>query len=339
MLIPNPRLLVLTFAGVFVEITYCVWGLSRAGGLWIVPLILGAHHAGYIAARVRWFSARPTLSAALALAALVMLALGFGESSWPMVAVGAFVLSAAVQSLRRTLKVQGPVPSKFKNLAKTFGMMAGSVGALSPAVLALTILGVAAGLIPALFGIAAAPPPRQEPARAPARPRLLWFELAHHAHYFAYCYTFWALMPRDLIPFVGPLFVAGWFGYFVLERLLRERTSLYDGTILSAGHLICAAALWGMAVTDSVALILGLWFVTGIGGGTAYMLGNVPNGGDRELYEDVGHVVGCAGAALLTFVAGAAEFSLYLGLAFALGAALLALGTGGRSRPRAAMVA
>ena len=47
-----------------------------------------------------------------------------------------------------------------------------------------------------------------------------------------------------------------------------------------------------------------------------------PNGGDRELYEDLGHIIGCFGAALVIVITGEGEAAIVLGMELAHGATL-----------------
>jgi hypothetical protein len=78
-----------------------------------------------------------------------------------------------------------------------------------------------------------------------------------------------------------------------------------------------------MPFSSNGLIIILLWLLTGIGGGTAYMLGNTPSAGNRELFEDVGHVVGCAGAALAIYLSGMVASSLILGAILAITACLV----------------
>jgi hypothetical protein len=154
--------------------------------------------------------------------------------------------------------------------------------------------------------------------------RLAQVEFFHHLHYFLYVYVFWSRL-RDLpLPALGALFTIGWAAYFVAETILRERRRLFSPAAIAAGHLLCAASIAGMLCTRQLAVSMVLWFLTGLGGGTAYMLGNGPQHPDRERYEDSGHV---AGALVAGLAAGLVSAELALGLAVvaALLTALLAL--------------
>jgi hypothetical protein len=320
------KLHLLTFVGVFVEIAYCVWTLAHSAPLWVVPVILGAYHGGYVLARLPIVSKYSALARLLLVLSMLVLALGTYTVSWPLTAICILVLSTTLQALRRALKNQVSTSSRGKNLTKALAMVSASAGALAAQWLALLVMLIAGAVVLVVRGVSYGTLRHALKVGTPVRKNLLWFELLHHAHYFAYCYTFWVLLGTAFIPLVGPLFLIGWVGYFVLEWLFREHSRLYSSKFLAAGHLICAVALLGMLVTRSGPIILALWFITGIGGGTAYMLGNIPNGGDRELYEDLGHVIGCFGAALAILATGLVETSIVLGIGFAL-AAVVALAT------------
>ena len=319
---PTVKLLALTFVGVFMEITYCTWALVHSGALWVVPLILGAYHGGYLLARLTVLEKCDGHTRLLLVMSTLTLAFGTYVASWSTIAVSMLLFSASLQVLRRALKGQAPVSSWQKNVTKALAMVSGAAGALAPPWLPVLVALTAGALAVVGHGVSGEPLRSPRHADAPVQQHLLWFELLHHAHYFAYCYTFWALLDKALIPFVGPLFLSGWLGYFVLERWLRESSQRYSTTLLALGHVVCAAALGGMLVLRSAPAILALWLVTGIGGGTAYMLGNTPNGGDRELYEDLGHIIGCFGAALVIVITGEGEAAIVLGMVLAHGATL-----------------
>jgi hypothetical protein len=200
-------------------------------------------------------------------------------------------------------------------------MVFGSVAALGPFPFALliTLVSIGATLVSSnTQGKAEIYRAPQDFKQGKAR---LWFELLHHAHYFAYCYTFWLLLPKNSYPFIGVLFPIGWLGYGILETLLREETKYFNVWALSVGHLLSAAAILIMALTNSVSLIIVMWFLTGLGGGTAYMLSNVPPAGDREAFEDVGHVSGCLVAGASIWITADARSSLWAGAILALAAA------------------
>lgn len=316
------KLLLLTFAGVFIEVAMLVSMLARGERLWAVPTVLGAYHAGYLLARLPIVSQNHIVCRSLLLISTLALALSVYDGGWILIASSVLMFSTSLQAARRVLKPSARLTSESKNVTKAIAMAAGAAGVLPAPWLTLLVLllipGLFVGSTAALVKGRAAP---QVLAAKDGKP-LLWFEHLHHAHYFAYCYTFWILLGRDFAPLIGPAFIIGWIGYFILERFFRERSSWFSTRLLQTGHLLCAGALLGMLTFggSGTGWVLIFWFLTGIGGGTSFMLGNVRSPGNRELFEDTGHVLGCLGAALAILATGKVEASLALGVFFALAA-------------------
>ena len=138
--------------------------------------------------------------------------------------------------------------------------------------------------------------------------RLLVTEFTHHAHYFLYCYTFWRLIDTVDTWSIGPLFTIGWLAYFVAEGTIGRRWG-FSPTAMGLGHVLCALCLGGMLLSSNLGWLMAMWFLTGVGGGTAYMLGNGPQAVRRERAEDWGHVAGTLlGGAVATW---AVTLSIY----------------------------
>lgn len=300
-------------------------------------LSLGIFHCGYLisspmAQRIHSRSVVIITGVGLAMVSIAGSAL---TSSWThvtLLALSGLVFSGAVQAARRALKAWVKLPSQRKNKVKAAGMVAGGlVGADRISILLLAF--------PALMLTFEALRQRpiavrqQAPERPGRRPRpLLWGELLHHAHYFAYCYTFWYLTPRFIGPQIGVLFLIGWLGYFVAERVITERRKIFSQGSLALGHLVVAGALTVLPFSPAP-IVLALWLATGIGGGTAYMLGNVEPAGSREVFEDSGHVLGALAAAIAAAVfpqtqGHGAAATVWLGASLSLAAALTFWWTG-----------
>lgn len=318
------RLLILTFTGIFIEITFCVWGFAQLQTLWVIPFMLGLYHGGYLLVRISFLFRHDVTNQVVLVTSIIAIAFGTYIDAWPLIAISILIFSTWLQAYRRYLKTKVKLRSFYKNLSKSLAMCSGVVGVLSVPSLSIIMLFIAGIVTLIIFDIHSIPTTEKHwNVNLPIQRNLLWFEFFHHAHYFAYCYTFWALLGRQFVPFIGPLFIIGWIAYFVLEWFLRENSLLFNRRVLILGHTICALALAGMLVFESNLIILVLWFITGLGGGTAYMLGNIQNGGNRELYEDLGHVAGCFGSALLLLVVEQAEVSILLGIIYAISAVLL----------------
>jgi hypothetical protein len=319
-----------------VELTVLVRCLTAGLTPFATAGVLAAFHVGYLVAdRLRAMFRMPSLLLALALscaalaATLVSLSTAFGAAT----ALGAagMVFNSVCQAIRRHLKRRASVSIFAKNLSKAIGMVFGGVAGPSTWALAWPVCAIP------MCVLAAWATRRPEPAAARPEPSpadrgsrrsrpLLVAELLHHAHYFAYVYTFWFVAPSLIGPMSGVWFLIGWLAYFVAEYALRERRRAFSPGTMAIGHLLVAVMVLTMPHLPAF-LVLTAWFVTGIGGGTAYMLGNVKPDGNRERYEDVGHVAGAAIAAATAGIAGGSAF--HGGAATLVVAALLACAAAG----------
>lgn len=318
----------LTCVGVFIEISICTWALviSYSDRPWLAPLLLLAFHLGYLMRRplasripTRWIAPCMT-GATLVLAAAV-------ASHRILVCLVALMLvSAVMQVARSALKTQGRLTSTVNMRAKLIGMLAAGVVAAGTAPFVGTLVVAAIAMLwlrlPSADAQRGAGPPTLK-AIAGSR-HLLWFEFFHHAHYFAYCYIFWLLLGSPWILWTGALFPLGWIGYWILDFYASGPRS-FDARVLAAGHFVCAVAVAGMLSTSSPPLLLVLWVVTGFAGGTAYFLGKTPSAGNRELFEDYGHVAGCAVSASLAYITASVGLSISAAAMFALLATFSAL--------------
>jgi hypothetical protein len=319
----------LTTVAVALEIGLAVRLLDSHSALWTVGLVLAAFHTGYLlagtaVARTGTKIPVPLRSATLALAG-VLLVVGTLRGLVILLALGAFIFSSAVQRWRRELKPLARPRAAVKNAGKAIGMLAASLFALPPVASAGAVAVLTSGIVVmSLVTPAFAPSPKI--GTVLERPRtetrlLLWSEGLHHAHYFAYAYTFWVLLslPAALI---GPSFIIGWLGYFAAERWLREYSRFFSPWWFVGGHVLCACALTVIALRFGTPESLLAWGITGVGGGTAYMLGNASAAAPprvRERYEDVGHVGGCVIASITAAIAYTAP--VVAGIVLALGAA------------------
>lgn len=97
-----------------------------------------------------------------------------------------------------------------------------------------------------------------------------WTMGLHHAHYFAYAYTIPYLFAANTdVPYwlVGLIFYIGWAAYNAYEWFLKPAWNYF---IL--GHILALGALIGLYYSSGVFGISFWWFITGLGGGTVYML-------------------------------------------------------------------
>ncbi len=287
---PTSQLLLLTAISVNLELCLLIRTLDRGDSALVTGTLLTAFHFGYLLAdRARSSDGR--LLRAGAAISLVCVAIGL-LSPWAMSALAPVLLaSTCLQGMRRQLKPRAhrdPVP---KNAVKFGAMVASGLAAVPLGFSALLLFsGAVAWLVPRSASQVAAGEPSDQ-VRAQPSVALLATEFLHHAHYFVYCYVFWRLIP-DVPPVaVGGLFSIGWLAYFVAEGVIGSRQT--SSTLLIAGgHLLCAASLVAMAASSSLLITMLMWFLTGVGGGTAYALGYGPQARNRERFEDLGHVTG-----------------------------------------------
>ncbi|MDP2940491.1 MAG: hypothetical protein Q8O13_10560 [Candidatus Omnitrophota bacterium] len=119
----------------------------------------------------------------------------------------------------------------------------------------------------------------------------------HHAHYFSYCYAIpFLLIRRFNLPliWVGVLFFAGWSAYNIYEPFI---SSSYQRFII--GHIIAIIGVGMIWIFyDSIFLVMVGWVVTGLGGGTVYMIKGLMKGSksihtsSSKAVESYGHVMG-----------------------------------------------
>jgi hypothetical protein len=279
--------------------------------------VLAVFHVGYLVAdRLRATFSMPSLLLALAVScaslAATLISLSTALSAVTALGTAGMAFNSICQAIRRRLKRRTSVSIFAKNFGKAVGMVFGGVAGSSTwlatawLVCAIPMCLLAARVSRPNLAIDIPEPSLPDLGSPRSRP-LLIAELLHHAHYFAYVYTFWFVAPSLIGPMSGVWFLIGWLAYFVAEYALREFRRAFSPGIMAIGHLLVAVMVLTMPHLPAF-LVLAAWFVTGIGGGTAYMLGNVKPEGNRERYEDVGHVAGAAIAAVTAGIAGGSAF-------------------------------
>lgn len=307
-----------------VELATLSAALRHGLGVEEIALLFASFHLGYLVAdplRRRMAIGTSALAAVTAAAAVTLCFLDEGAELFISAAV-LLVFNAFAQAARRSLKELAVARSATKNIGKGIGMVLGGLlGSLQLGPIALMLFAVyfifcrtpgVKLLVPA------------EPIALSRHDRvLLWGEFMHHMHYFTYCYVFWYLAPELISPMIGLWFLVGWLAYFVTELMWRETRQVFVPKIVAVGHLLVMVALLAMPNINSVGVLVA-WFVTGVGGGTAYMLGNAGGRGPRERFEDAGHVCGVLAAAVIATVVDGRDDAATAGV---LGGAFLALAT------------
>ncbi len=127
----------------------------------------------------------------------------------------------------------------------------------------------------------------------------------HHTHYFIYAYSIPLLLAHtSTIPFVlyGLMFYIGWAAYNAYEKIIKPGWGWFI-----FGHILALGALLALAFVQNPIVALLLWFVTGLGGGTVYMLHSlVPVENDKSwnemrIAEAGGHFMGILFWGILVF--------------------------------------
>ncbi|PSR24742.1 MAG: hypothetical protein C7B47_14115 [Sulfobacillus thermosulfidooxidans] len=118
----------------------------------------------------------------------------------------------------------------------------------------------------------------------------------HHIHYFAYAYSIpilFAATGHLSNSLMGLTFYVGWAAYNAYEKLVKPRWIWFI-----VGHVVALVALIGLTDSRHLSAIFLWWFLTGLGGGSVYMLHSlVPESGstvarDMRIAEGLGHTAG-----------------------------------------------
>lgn len=286
-----------TFLASAAEISIPLQLWSYDPSLWNIGVAMSVYHLGYFGRDVARHRLNRPQVITIFVVSLATFVFALTVSILWLSYLSIFVFSSCIQTFRLWGKTQTGIKTLYKRTSRLGGFALGGPIGLSPYGLLVTGL---LSMMPALRGTT-----RFQVARTPLKTRLplgrkhyllLFFEFFHHLHYFTYCY-FLVIMLRSLMNspvLVGLIFVAGWIGYAIIESKLRS----FRPSLVVAGHIVCALVIFPMAFVDNVKILTLLWFLTGLGGGTAYALDYLESsvkdvtGPLRERYENMGHVLG-----------------------------------------------
>jgi hypothetical protein len=117
----------------------------------------------------------------------------------------------------------------------------------------------------------------------------------HHFHYFSYAYSIplaYYIFTSLSSAWIGLVFYIGWAAYNAYERLIKP-----SWNYLLLGHVIAAISLSMLANNNNLITMTFWWFMTGLGGGTVYMIHHlsVPKRNsvtELKISEGFGHVFG-----------------------------------------------
>lgn len=165
----------------------------------------------------------------------------------------------------------------------------------------------------------------------PDKSSLLTIDLAlisHQIHYFSYATLVFITLLDQFQPLIAiSMFVVGWVSYILLPRLLGARPNAF--TIAVVGHIILAAVLAGMAVSEGGGVLwLILWVATGFCAGTVVYLTDFAQAAygytkpRLSFLENLGHCLGACAAFLIVVASGKTRL-LYIVAAMAASATAL----------------
>jgi hypothetical protein len=199
-------------------------------------------------------------------------------------------LAAALKKIRTASDALGSVKRRWRAL-----------GYLTAGFFDLRILCALLMLTTALIVVSGIAAHRDKPLCEPFRldrPRLRSYcvVMFHHLHYFSYAYMLVLLFLNEfMVPeaAIGPLFYVGWLGYYLFINVKQHQRFL-----VVAGHLLASTAVLLMLGVQSIQSYLGLWFLTGVGGGTIVLFREATIDRNEATYErfktweSFGHVAG-----------------------------------------------
>lgn len=205
-------------------------------------------------------------------------------------AVAVCLLAMALKKIRTASDALGSVKRRWR-----------AVGYLAAGLFDWSILCAVLVITTAMVAVSGIATHRDKPLSSPFcldRPRLLAYGVVmfHHLHYFSYAYLLVFLFLNEFtVPkaVIGPLFYVGWLGYYLFINVKRHQRFL-----VVAGHLLASAAVLLMLEVQSIQGYLGLWFLTGVGGGTIVLFREATIGQNEATYErfktweSFGHVAG-----------------------------------------------
>lgn len=294
-------LLLSVFAGLL-ELGVLLLAIRSHWPLIALPLAAIAYQSG--ALLVDPLGLKPSGFLALGLAGSAFLYF-IPSPEFPLALLPIALVSAGIQGGRDVLAPRAQVNTLTKRSSRVVGFLISGILSF-PTIIWLGVVSAAILLTAIVVKIAS---PTHGPTRLAFGPEAAVM-LVHQAHYFCYA----AIMPlllvqTRLVPIeaTGFLFSIGWISYALAPSLLR-RTRLIRTFVL--GHCFAALVLIGIALLSRQPLaLLCLWFLTGLGGGTVFVLRAIEHRSQGELgldgWENLGHIVGLVLSAAVVSLLGA----------------------------------
>ncbi|MGM9618216.1 MAG: hypothetical protein ACI3W8_00030 [Oscillospiraceae bacterium] len=268
----------------------CVHGLPL-WGLFVLPLMYQLGNLLLVP-----FLMPPRRTAAVGGAGLVLLLLDLRLHSPALFAVLVLLASLCIQAARSGRKNECPV--WLKRSFRIAGFLLSPLAAVFPvAVVACCLL---LPTVVLLFDGTV--------RKGPAPPaRLMPVMVFHQMHYFVYAYILPAwLFSRSGMALSAGMFALSWLVYLLPQTIAGRVGGVDSRAMFFVCHSflflvmtgLCAASAFG-----SPAVICALWLLTGVGGGSVFCIKSLTpacRSADMTLSENVGHVLGCLAALLLS---------------------------------------
>lgn len=292
------------FLATNLEVSTLIWGYLHAISLYQIPLLLAAYHAGYlICSRIPVLNWRRLFSFTFILSGISLLLIGFYLTNIVYASIGILILSTIIQQLKQTLTGIGPVKRGSKFIAKMLGIVS-SIIMVHDHYLLLLVFVFTIPLLLVYFNW------NIKQLRITTENTLTeisfsksvnWIHFFHHLHYFLFCYIFWHFLELKNPIAYGPLFILGWIGYYIMEKIFTMKGKVFRIHTIGIGHFFSGVTILLMLFSNYDYQIFFLWFITGFGGGTIYMLNNLKDKKELQYFEDWSHVLGCGLAALIIY--------------------------------------
>ncbi|OFY65654.1 MAG: hypothetical protein A3H98_07110 [Bacteroidetes bacterium RIFCSPLOWO2_02_FULL_36_8] len=303
------------------ELSILVWGYMQGIPLYQIPILMALFHVGYlISANIPFMSWKKMFSGILILIGAILLLYGFYSSDVFILSVGIVITASFIIQLKDNIKKNNPVSITTKFFSKAIGM-----GSAIVMMSQYKLILLAAFLLVPLFYVYFQFQVNDEKVtivRTEFKPNVRnpmnWIQFFHHLHYFLFCYTFWALIKNIPSGYFSVLFILGWIAYYFMEKKYRKENKSFNITSIGYGHLLSGITVLLMLLNPTNTIILFLWFLTGLGGGTIYMLRHCKEKEHLSFFEDWGHVVGCIFAGTIVYFTDSVQLTLIISFIAAL---------------------
>jgi len=305
--------LILSFLAGYAELGGLVFALKHGLPIWAFPLIACAYQIGNLVPTP--IMLHPALYFG---AALIAIPLGVLIGPAPLLVLPYLILmSTSIQGFRDLAKQSGATSTFVKRIARMLGFGLAFTFGSKYAVLVLAATCVSTGVaisyralrVRRVFKACWAPPNR-----------FCLLMLVHQMHYFSY---------YSLVPFIfgrvhglRPLavcaaFILGWISYSLASRVWPRPSAL----VLLGGHILACVCLFLLPLSQTLLVNLFLWFLTGFGGGTVFVISDAARiahfDAGLDLWEAFGHILGLCMCSLLIACCGTFQTAFYSAATFA----------------------